>query len=104
MSKKMLSILDELVPSKATPGGMLRAFRKRDGLTLENMQEITGILANNLSAIENDRIVMSQHYAEVFGAALGVHPTIFLYPNGSFEKSSELKKIEKKAAKFRKHG
>jgi transcriptional regulator with XRE-family HTH domain len=104
MGKKMMDVLDELVPDRATPGEMLRALRKRERLTLEAMEKITGIRDNNLSAIENDRIEMSQHYAEVFAAALDVHPMIFLYPNGKFEKSSELLKIEKRAAKFRKHG
>ncbi len=102
MAKKMLDILEELVPERATPGEMLKAMRKREGLTLETMQEITGIRDTNLSAIENDRIEMSQHYAEVFAAALDVHPMIFLYPNGKFEKTNELRKIEKRAAKFRK--
>lgn len=104
MGKKMLDVLNELVPEGATPGEMLRALRKRDGLTLEEMGEITGIKDNNLSAIENDRIEMSQHYAEVFASALDVHPMIFLYPNGKFEKSAELKKIEKRALRYRKHG
>ncbi|OFZ18854.1 MAG: hypothetical protein A2Z20_02505 [Bdellovibrionales bacterium RBG_16_40_8] len=104
MGKKMMDVLDELVPDRATPGEMLRALRKRERLTLEEMEKITGIRDNNLSAIENDRIEMSQHYAEVFASALSVHPMIFLYPNGKFEKSSELLKIEKRAAKFRKHG
>lgn len=102
MSKRMLSVLDELVPEGATSGELLRALRKRDGLTLLEMQEITGIRDSNLSAIENDHIEMSQHYAEVFAAALNVHPMIFLYPNGKFEKTSALKRIEKKAAKYRK--
>lgn len=104
MGKRMMDVLDELVPQGATPGEMLRALRKREGLTLEVMEKITGIRDNNLSAIENDRIEMSQHYAEVFAAALDVHPMIFLYPNAKFEKSTELLKIEKRAAKFRKHG
>jgi hypothetical protein len=39
---------------------------------------------------------MSQHYAEICAAALDVHPVIFLYPNGTFEKTAELKKIEKR--------
>lgn len=104
MAKKMKDVLDELVPEKATPGELLRALRKREGLTLAAMEEITGIRDNNLSAIENNRIEMSQHYAEVFAVALNVHPMIFLYPNGKFEKSPELLKIEKRAAKFRKHG
>ncbi|MGB4971162.1 MAG: helix-turn-helix domain-containing protein [Cyclobacteriaceae bacterium] len=104
MNKRMMDVLDELVKDRATPGEMLRSLRKREGLTLKAMEKITGIRDNNLSAIENDRIEMSQHYAEVFAAALAVHPMIFLYPNGKFEKSSELIKIEKRAAKFRKHG
>jgi transcriptional regulator with XRE-family HTH domain len=100
----MIDVLNELVPEAATAGEMLRALRKREGLTLEEMEKITGIRDNNLSAIENNRIGMSQHYAEVFAASLGVHPMLFLYPNGKFEKSSELRKIEKRATKFRKHG
>lgn len=104
MGNKMRDVLDELVPGKATPGEMVRALRKREGLTLEEMSEITGIRNNNLSAIENGRIEMSQHYAEIFAAALDVHPLMFLYPNGKFEKTSELRKIERRAAKLRKHG
>ncbi len=104
MGKRIMDVLDELVPQGATPGEMLRALRKREGLTLKEMEKITGIRNNNLSAIENDRIEMSRHYAEVFAAALDVHPMIFLYPNAKFEKSTELLKIEKRAAKFRKHG
>ncbi len=102
MGKKMVDVLNELVPEESTPGEMLRALRKREGLTLEDMSKITGIRDNNLSAIENDRIEMSQHYAEIFAASLDVHPMVFLYPNGKFKKSSELLKIEKRAAKFRK--
>jgi transcriptional regulator with XRE-family HTH domain len=104
VGKKMMDVLDELVPEGAESGEMLRALRKREGLTLDEMEEITGIHANNLSAIENGRIDMSQHYAEVFASALDVHPMVFLYPNGKFEKTAELRKIEKRAARFRKHG
>lgn len=102
MGNRMRDVLNELVPESASPGEMLRAFRKRDGLTLEDMEQITGIRNSNLSAIENDRIAMTQHYAEIFAAALNVRPMMFLYPNGKFEKSPELLKIEKRAAKFRK--
>lgn len=104
MAKRMTDILNELIPEKASAGELVRALRKRENLTLVQMEEITGIHANNLSAIENDRIQMSQHYAEVFAAALDVHPTAFLYPNGEFEKNQQLRQIEKRAAKFRKHG
>ncbi|MEQ1666123.1 MAG: helix-turn-helix transcriptional regulator [Bdellovibrionales bacterium] len=102
MSKRMIDVLNELVPESATAGEILKALRRRDGLTLEAMGKITGIRDNNLSAIENDRIEMSQHYAEVFAAALDVHPMIFLYPDGKFEKTGELRKIEKRASRYRK--
>ncbi len=101
-NRRMRDVLHEFITETATPGDMVRAFRKRDGLTLEEMEQITGIRNSNLSAIENDRIPMTQHYAEIFAAALNVRPTMFLYPNGKFEKSPELLQIEKRAAKFRK--
>lgn len=103
MGKKMIDVLNELVSEKATPGQLLKALRARDGFTLENMEEITGVRITNLSAIENDRIEMTQHYAEIFAAALSVHPNIFLYPNGIFEMTAELRQIEKRAAKFRRY-
>ena len=87
-----------------TPGKVIKAFRKNFSITQQELAKVTGIAETNLSAIENDRIEMSQRYAEVFAAALNVHPMIFLYPNGNFEKSVELRKIEKRAAKYRKHG
>jgi transcriptional regulator with XRE-family HTH domain len=90
------NLLSQLVKEEATPGDMLRAFRKREGFTLKDIEVITGIRESNLSAIENDRIGMTQHYAEVFAAALNVHPTVFLYPNGEFKKNAEIVRIEKK--------
>jgi transcriptional regulator with XRE-family HTH domain len=89
-------LLNQLVKEAATPGVMLRAFRKREGFTLKDIEAITGIRESNLSAIENDRIGMTLHYAEVFAAALNVHPTAFLYPDGQFKKNAEILRIEKK--------
>jgi transcriptional regulator with XRE-family HTH domain len=89
-------LLNQLVKEEATPGDMLRAFRKREGFTLKDIEDITDIRESNLSAIENGRIEMTQHYAEIFAAALNVHPTAFLYPNGQFKKDAEIVRIEKK--------
>jgi transcriptional regulator with XRE-family HTH domain len=102
---KFRNLLDELAPGDATPGEMLRAFRKREGFTLKEMEEITGIKESNLSSIENGKIAMTQHYAEIFAAALRVHPTVFLYPDGKFAKDKKLLDIEKRAAKvLARHG
>ncbi len=89
-------LLNQLVKEEATPGDILRAFRKREGFTLKDIETITGIRESNLSAIENGCIEMTQHYAEMFAAALNVHPMAFLYPNGQFKKDAEILRIEKR--------
>ena len=100
MANSFGKLLNELVKEHATPGDMLRAFRKRDGFTLKEMESITGIRESNLSAIENGRISMTQHYAEIFAAALEVHPTMFLYPNGQFDQGNEFRRIAKRRTLF----
>lgn len=96
MPENLEKLLNELVKEDATPYDILRAFRKREGFTLKDMEAITGIQESNLSAIETGRIGITQHYAEIFAAALNVHPTAFLYPNGQFKKNGEIIRIEKK--------
>jgi transcriptional regulator with XRE-family HTH domain len=103
MGRRMKDVLNELNSEKATSGELLRAFRQRDGFTLRDLEEITGIAQSNLSALENDKLEITQHYAEIFAAALGFHPTVILYPNGHFEKSKKLLEIERKANKLKKH-
>ncbi len=66
-------------------------------MTLKEVEEVTGIRESHLSAVENGKIEMTQHYAEVFAAALGLHPTAFLYPRGEFKKSKELQSVERRA-------
>ncbi len=57
--------------------------------------------ASNLSAIENDKIELTRHYAEILGATLGIHPSSLLFPEGSNYKTKELKAIERKAQLLR---
>lgn len=105
MAGHFKQLLEEFGAQEATPGEMLRAFRKREGFTLKEMEEITGIKESNLSSIENGKIAMTQHYAEIFAAALRVHPTAFLYPNGEFVKDERLLEVEKRAAQvLQRHG
>lgn len=99
----MKDILNKLVPGDATPGVMLKAFRKREGFTQRDLEEITGIAEENISKLENDRMPMTLYYAETFAAALGVEPMAFIYPDGKFRKDDRLLKIERKA-KMLKHG
>jgi transcriptional regulator with XRE-family HTH domain len=93
-------LLQELGATEATPNETVRTFRKGLGMTLKEVEEVTGIRESHLSAIENGKIEVTQYYAEVFAVTFGLHPTVFLYPNGEFKKSRELESIEKKAKKL----
>jgi transcriptional regulator with XRE-family HTH domain len=93
-------LLQELGASDSSPSETMRIFRKGLGMTLKEVEEVTGIRESHLSAIENGKFEMTQHYAEVFAVTFGLHPTAFLYPNGEFKKSKELESIEKKAKKY----
>jgi transcriptional regulator with XRE-family HTH domain len=99
--KKLLNDLsDELGIETAMPNEIVRTFRKQLGLTLRDVEEITGIQESNLSKVENGKIEITQHYAEVFAAAFGLNPLVFLYPNGEFKKSKELLAIERRGRKL----
>lgn len=100
MSKRFIDLLNKFDPEPLTSGRMLRSFRKGLNLTLKDVEEITGVKEQNLSALENDRMDMTAHYAEILAAALGVHPTDILFPNGQWEKSPQITAIERKARKI----
>jgi transcriptional regulator with XRE-family HTH domain len=93
-------LLEELGAGKETPNETVRVFRKGLGMTLKEVEEVTGVRESHLSAIENGKIELTQHYAEVFAAAFGIHPTAFMYPNGEFKKSKALELVERKAKKY----
>jgi transcriptional regulator with XRE-family HTH domain len=98
--RNMKDILNEIDPTPSTPGKTLRAFRKNFGITLKDLEDVTGVKESNLSALENDRIEMTSYYAERLGAALGIHPSLLLYPEGWVKVTPELEDIEKRAKKL----
>ena len=95
--KNMRDILNQVAPKDVTPGELVSSVRHRLGITQAELCHITGLRRENLSALENNRIEMTVHYAEIFAAALGLHPSSILFPNGSYEKSKNILAIEKKA-------
>jgi transcriptional regulator with XRE-family HTH domain len=78
---------------------LIRAIRKSFNITQDALAEVTGLQRSNLSALENGKIEMTAHYAEILGAALGIHPSTILFPNGHHKKSAEILEIEKKGPK-----
>lgn len=93
-------LLKDFGAHDTTPSQTVRVFRKGLGMTLKEVEDVTGIRESHLSAIENGKIEMTQHYAEVFASAFGLHPTAFLYPGGEFKKSKDLRAIERRAKKY----
>ncbi len=100
LMKNLKDTLNEIDPAPSTPGKTFRAFRKNFSITLKDLEEVTGVKESNLSALENDRIEMTSYYAERLGAALGIHPSLLLYPEGWVKVTPELADIEKKAKKL----
>lgn len=94
--KKMRNILNQVSAVKLTPGELIKSIRARLSITQDELCDVAGLKRENLSAIENDRIEMTVHNAELLGAALGVHPSSILFPNGRNEKSKEILAVEKK--------
>lgn len=99
MGRNLRDVLKELDSGPTTIGEMVRSFRKTQGFTLKILSEITSIPETHLSQIENDRIDLGVKRAEVLAAAFGVRPQDILFPEGIWEKTKELKEIEKKAKK-----
>jgi transcriptional regulator with XRE-family HTH domain len=100
MAKLMREILNEIDPKPTTAGDLIRSARKRFDLTQDEVCKLTNLKRENLSALENGRVEMSVHYAEIFGALFGLHPASILFPNGESEKTDELINIEKRAREF----
>ncbi|MCO5113702.1 MAG: helix-turn-helix transcriptional regulator [Bdellovibrionaceae bacterium] len=98
--KRMKDVLLNVDDSEYTIGQMVRAFRKGKNLTLEQVQELTGISITNLSAIENDKVDLGVKRASMLAVAFGVHPRDILFPNDKWEKSKEIQKIEARARKM----
>ena len=98
--KLLDSMLKEAGADKRTSGQTVRLHRKRFEMTLKELEEVTGLRESNLSAIENDKIEMTPHYAEIFAAAFGVSPSSLLYPNGQSEKTKELAEVERRMNKY----
>jgi transcriptional regulator with XRE-family HTH domain len=72
----------DLPQVKATPGQIVRAFRTNFGLTLKELEQITGVSYTNLSAIEHDRVDVGVRRAVLLAAAFGIRPEQILFPQG----------------------
>ena len=91
----------DLKHEQATPGGIIRAFRKNFQITQEELAKVTGIAEANISAIENDKIELGVKRAVLMAAAFGIDPAQILFPNG-YEASygKDVKAVQQASAKL----
>ena len=98
--KDMKDVLEELSPGLITSGQAIRILRNSIGFTLKEVEKITGLSEQRLSALENDRSDLSVKNARKISAALGVSPFTILFPNGPDFKDKEIQKIERQREKL----
>lgn len=74
----------DFAPAKAhTPlstGETIRMLRELKGWTQEELAELSGISATNISALENDKVEIGKRRAEQLAKAFSVHPAMIMFP------------------------
>lgn len=63
-----------------TTGEVIQILREKKGWTQEELARRSGINANNISLLENDRVDIGKRRAEQLAKAFGVHPAIIMFP------------------------
>jgi DNA-binding XRE family transcriptional regulator len=75
----------EYVPArqrtKLTPGDAIRLMRELKEWTQKELASRTGISAQNISMLENNRIPLGRKRALLLAKAFGVHPGTLMFPD-----------------------
>jgi transcriptional regulator with XRE-family HTH domain len=61
-------------------GESVRIIRELQGLSQNQLAELTGISETTISAIENDRVGLSVDRAKVLARSLKCHPAVLVFP------------------------
>jgi len=69
-------------------GESVRIIRELQGLSQNQLSELTGIPQSTLSAIENDRVKLGVERAKVLARALKCHPAVLLFPGWDLDKEA----------------
>ncbi len=71
-----------------TVGESVRIVRQLQGLSQNQLADLTGIPQSTISAIENDRVNLGVERAKVLARALKVHPAVLVFPGWDVGKES----------------
>jgi len=69
-------------------GESVRIIRQLQGLSQNQLSDLTGIPQSTISAIENDRINLGVERAKVIARALACHPAVLVFPGWDVKKES----------------
>jgi transcriptional regulator with XRE-family HTH domain len=64
-----------------TPGEALKMIRELQGLSQNDLAQLTNMNQSNISALENGSRQMGRDRAIVLAKALHVHPAVLLFPD-----------------------
>ena len=67
-------------------GESVRIIRELQGLSQNQLSQLTKIPQSTISAIENDRINLGVERAKVIARALKCHPAVLVFPGWEIEK------------------
>ena len=90
---------DNFFSDEMTPGQLIKAKRKNYKITLDEVEEATGISQSNLSLYENDKKKSGYVQATKIGLAVGLHPATILFPNG-IKNDHRFKEVLEKSEKL----
>lgn len=75
---------NDFEPAKAhtslSTGETIRMLRELKGWTQEQLAELSGISATNISSLENERVEIGKRRAEQLAKAFSVHPAMIMFP------------------------
>ncbi len=73
---------------EVTVGESVRIIRELQGLSQNDLAELTGIPQSTISAIENNRVQLGVERAKVLARALSCHPAVLVFPGWAVEQES----------------
>ena len=69
-------------------GDSVRIIRELQGLSQNQLANLTGIAQSTLSAIENNRVNLGIERAKVLARVLSCHPAVLVFPGWDIENSA----------------
>lgn len=69
-------------------GESVKILRELQGLSQNELAEITSIPQSTISAIENDRVSLGVERAKVLARALKCHPAVLVFPGWDVQQES----------------